>query len=145
MTTTENLEEKEIVITSKKSLISQSKIKRALYYTAGSIFLVLGIIGMFFPILPTTPFLLLSAACYVRSSEKAYNWLIQNKLFGKIIRDYRAGKGLSVKVKAVTILVLWITIIISILFIEIFWVQILLIVIATLVSIHIILIKARTK
>ena len=145
MTTTENLEENKREDTSKQSLIPQSKIKRALYYTAGSIFLVLGIIGIIFPILPTTPFLLLSAACYVRSSEKAYNWLIQNKIFGKIIRDYRAGKGISVKVKAITILFLWITIIISILFIVILWVQILLIILAILVSIHIILIKPRTK
>jgi len=145
MTITDKVEKKEIELSSKQSHISESKVKRALYYTAGTIFLALGIIGMAFPILPTTPFLLLSAACYVRSSEKAYNWLIYNRVFGKIIRDYREGKGLPIKIKVITIVLLWGTIIISILFITIFWVQILLIIIASLVSIHIILIKPKMK
>jgi len=145
MTLTYNLEKKKIEVDSEESKISKSKVKRVLYYIAGTIFLALGIIGIVFPILPTTPFLLLSAACYVRSSEKAYNWLIHNKLFGKIIRDYREGRGLPIKIKVITIILLWITIFISILFITIFWVQILLIIIASLVSIHIVLIKPKSQ
>jgi len=145
MTITDKLEKEKIEVSSKESLISQSKLKRILYYTAGTIFLALGIIGIVFPILPTTPFLLLTAACYVRSSEKAYNWLIHNKLFGKIIRDYIEGKGLPIKVKLITIILLWITIFFSIVLIAIFWVQILLIIIASLVSIHILLIKPKPQ
>jgi hypothetical protein len=143
MTASNDLEKKEGKEGSKELQISQSRVKRILYYIAGTISLALGIIGMVFPILPTTPFLLLSAACYVRSSEKAYNWLIHNKIFGKIIRDYREGKGLPIKLKLITIILLWITILISIFFIAILWIQILLIIIATLVSIHIILIKPK--
>jgi hypothetical protein len=145
MTISDELEKKETEEASKKSQISQSKLKRALYYMAGTISLALGIIGMVFPILPTTPFLLLSAACYVRSSEKAYNWLIHNKVFGKIIRDYLEGKGLPIKVKVITIILLWITIFLSIVFITTFWVQILLLIIASLVSIHISLIKPKSQ
>jgi len=145
MTLTYNLEKKKIEVDSEESKISKSKVKRVLYYIAGTIFLALGIIGIVFPILPTTPFLLLSATCYVRSSEKAYNWLIHNKLFGKIIRDYREGRGLPIQIKVITIILLWITIFISILFITIFWVQILLIIIASLVSIHIVLIKPKSQ
>ncbi|TFG13423.1 MAG: DUF454 domain-containing protein [Promethearchaeota archaeon] len=111
----------------------------------GYISLALGIIGLFFPILPTTPFLLLATACFARNSEKAYTWLINNRLFGKIIRDYRAGKGLPIKVKIYTLSFLWITIFISVFFISILWVQILLLVIASLVSIHVILIKPKKR
>ncbi|MFO7796164.1 MAG: YbaN family protein [Promethearchaeati archaeon] len=145
MTPADKLEKKKIEVSSKESKISKSKVKRVLYYIAGTFFLSLGIIGIILPILPTTPFLLLSAACYVRSSEKAYNWLIHNKIFGKIIRDYREGRGLPTKIKVITIIFLWITIFISILFITIFWVQILLIIIASLVSIHIVLIKPKSQ
>lgn len=123
--------------------ISESKIKRGLYYTAGTFFLILGLIGIVLPILPTTPFLLLSAACYVRSSEKAYNWLLNNRVFGQYIRDYRDGKGLPIKVRVITITLLWITIIISLFFISILWVQILLLVIATIVSIHVAFIRPK--
>ena len=128
-----------------KVKVSSSKLKRSLYYVIGYISLSLGIIGLIFPILPTTPFLLLAAACFARNSEKAYNWLINNRVFGKFIRDYRAGKGLPIKVKLYTLFFLWMTIIISILVVSILWVQILLLVIASLVSIHIILIKPKRR
>ena len=121
----------------RKSLIAESKLKRILLFFLGTVFLSLGIIGIALPIL--------SAACYVRSSEKAYNWLIHNRVFGKIIRDYRDGKGLPYKVKAVTIILLWITILVSMLFIQIIWIQILLLVIACVVSIHVALIRPKQK
>jgi len=126
-----------------KSLLPRSKIKRVLFFIAGSICLALGIIGIVLPILPTTPFLLLAAACYANSSEKAYNWMLNNKVFGKYIRDYREGKGLPVKIRIITITLLWITIIISIIFIKILWVQVLLLIIAILVSIHVALIRPK--
>lgn len=126
-----------------KLKIPQSKIKRVLYYFAGTSCLILGIFGIVLPILPTTPFLLLAAACYARSSEKAYNWMLNNKIFGKYIRNYQEGKGLPVKIRIFTIIFLWITITISIIFIQIFWVQILLIIIAILVSIHVALIRPK--
>ncbi len=128
-----------------ETVLTESKPKKVLLFFGGSISLVLGTIGIFLPILPTTPFLLLSAGCYFKSSKMAYQWLLRNKIFGKFIRDYRAGKGISVKVKVFTIFMLWLTITISIFFIVLVWVQTLLLVIAVAVSIHIILIKARSK
>ena len=125
--------------------VTSSKLKRSIYYIIGYISLTLGIIGLAFPILPTTPFLLLAAACFARNSEKAYNWLINNRVFGKFIRDYRAGRGIPIKVKLCTLLFLWMTILISILFVSILWVQILLLVIASLVSIHISLIRPKRR
>jgi uncharacterized membrane protein YbaN (DUF454 family) len=125
--------------------ILRSKFKRILYYILGTMCLVLGAIGIFFPILPTTPFLLLAAACYIRSSQKAYNWLLKNKIFGQYIRNYREGKGMPIKIKLITLTFLWITIVISMVLIRILWVQILLIIIASGVSIHILLIRPKKR
>lgn len=73
----------------------------------GTISLVVGIIGIVLPLLPTTPFLLISAACYARSSKKFYVWLLSNRWFGQYIRDWRAGKGipLSAKITATALIV----------------------------------------
>lgn len=109
---------------------------------AGTILLGLGVVGIFLPILPTTPFLLLAAACYARSSQRFYDWLIQSKWFGSYIKNYREGKGVPIKIKGFTITLLWITILVSIIFIlSVYWMKILLIVIAMGVSLHILTIK----
>ena len=124
----------------------RKKIVKALYFTGGTISLILGIIGIVLPILPTTPFLLLAAACYARSSEKFYNWLLNNRILGFYIRNYREGKGLPKKIKIFTISLLWITILLtSFIFIQIIWVRYILIIIAIAVTIHIILIRPKKK
>jgi len=74
-----------------------------LFVTLGSIFLGLGVIGVFVPGLPTTPFLLLSAAFYVRSSRRMYRWLLNHKIFGKFIRDFRESRSISLRNKLVSI------------------------------------------
>ena len=113
---------------------------------SGTIFLSLGVIGIIIPILPTTPFLLLAAACYARSSKRFYDRLINNKWFGLYIKNYREGKGIPFKVKMLIISILWITILFSIFFIiDIFWVKILLAAIALGVTIHILTVKTYKK
>lgn len=84
---------------------------------AGTFFVGLGIVGIFFPVLPTTPFLLLAAACYARSSEKFYHWLLNHRWFGKYIQTYREGKGIPVKAKALSISLIWLTIFTSVIFV----------------------------
>ena len=91
-------------------------VKRRLLIGAGTLSTGLGIIGIFVPILPTTPFLLLAAACYMRSSERLYRWLINNRIFGAYVRNYIEGKGMPVKIKMFTILLLWLTIALTIVF-----------------------------
>jgi len=109
---------------------------------AGSFFLVIGIIGIFFPVLPTTPFLVLAAACYAKSSERFYKWLINNKWFGSYIRNYKEKKGISLKHKLYTISLLWVTILISaFVIIKNLWISTILIIIAVLVTTHILTIK----
>ena len=79
--------------------IKKNRIVRALYVTGGTISLALGIIGIFVPGLPTTPFVLLSAALYAKSSEKLYNWLLDNKFLGPRIKNYQRQKGVTLKGK----------------------------------------------
>ena len=114
--------------------------------TAGTIFVGIGIIGIFIPILPTTPFLLLAAACYARSSTRFYNWLINNKSIGAYIKNYREGRGVPLKVKVFTIFLLWVTILFSVFFVLLIsLIKIILIIIAIGVTIHILTIKNFTQ
>ena len=105
---------------------------------AGTILTVLGFIGIFVPLLPTTPFLLLAAACYARSSKKIYARLLNNRLCGKYIKGYIERKGLPLNIKLFSIVFLWTAIILSALFVVLnFLLKILLLLIAVCVSIHI--------
>ncbi len=118
------------------------KAKRGLFVVSGFVSLFLAILGIFLPILPTTPFLLLSAYCFARASKKWYDWLLNHKYFGKIIRDYHQRKGVTLGIKIYALSLLWITILISVIFaIEMFFVDVLLIFIAMVVSLHIIKLK----
>jgi uncharacterized membrane protein YbaN (DUF454 family) len=118
--------------------------KRRLLIGAGTLCTGLGIIGVFVPILPTTPFLLLAAACYMRSSERFYQWLINNRIFGAYVRNYIEGRGMPVKIKIFTILLLWLAIGLTITFgVQNIVIRIVLICVAIGVTTHIVLIKKR--
>ncbi len=115
---------------------------RPLLVTFGTIFVGLGIVGIFVPVLPTTPFLLLAAACYARSSPRFYHWLLYNRWFGNYIRNYRQRKGIPLKVKVLTITLLWVTIGVSAIFaVQSLVVRIILVLIAIGVSIHVLSLK----
>lgn len=88
---------------------------RLMWISIGSALVGIGTIGIFVPGLPTTVFMILAAACYVRSSEKLYNWLIKNKTFGKYIRNYREGKGMPKKEKIIAQSMMTIFIILAVL------------------------------
>lgn len=127
---------------SKQKDKTSNRFIRWVLIAAGTIFVGLGTLGIFLPILPTTPFLLLAAACYARSSKRFYDRLINNKWFGAYIKNYREGKGIPLKVKVYTISLLWITILFSaFFFISIFWVRVVLILIAAGVTVHVLIIK----
>jgi uncharacterized membrane protein YbaN (DUF454 family) len=120
------------------------KILKGLLIIIGIISVGLGILGMFLPVLPTTPFLLLAAACFARSSKRFYHWLLNNKWFGSYIKNYREGKGIPIRIKILSMGFMWITILTSsIFFLDIIYIRILLIVIAIIVTIHISLIKTK--
>ena len=123
-----------------------SKLIRRLMIFAGSFFVGLGILGIFLPILPTTPFLLLAAACYAKSSKRFYNWLINNKWLGIYIKNYREGNGIPLKVKVLSVSLLWFTIGYSVVFVvNTFLIQVILILIAIGVTIHVLSIRTFRK
>ena len=130
--------EPRVVFMKKKEAQERSILLRRLYTVAGIISLALGVIGIVLPLLPTTPFLLLAAACFARGSKRLHNWLINHKLFGKYIRNYQEKKGIPLKVKVLAIAVLWATIgVSSYLFLSIWYIPLILVTIAILITIHI--------
>ncbi|MDP6650738.1 MAG: YbaN family protein [Gammaproteobacteria bacterium] len=75
----------------------------------GIISLVLGVVGAFLPLLPTVPLVLLAAFCFARSSERLHIWLLSNRHFGTIVRNFEAGQGIPRRVKIRAITVVWIS------------------------------------
>ncbi len=118
-------------------------LKRYLLIALGTLCLAIGIVGIFTPILPTTPFLLLAAFCYLRSSARFHRWLMNNRVFGGYIRSYTEGRGIPLKVKLFTITLLWVTIGISIWLVANMIVTIVLLVVAVGVSLHIAFIRRK--
>ncbi len=119
-----------------------SRMFRLVLIIAGTFFVGLGVLGIILPLLPTTPFFLLATACYAKSSKRFYTWLLNNKWFGNYIKNYHEKKEIPLKVKILSILLLWITIIFSVIFIaHILFFRIILITIAIGVTIHILAIR----
>ena len=101
--------------------------------------MALGAVGAFLPVLPTTPFLLLAAVCYARGSERCHRWLLTNRLFGRYIRDYREGRGVSLRHKVAALALLWLTIGYAVLrVVPAWWGRLLLLGVAVGVTVHIV-------
>jgi uncharacterized protein len=111
---------------------------KALLISIGTLSIILGVIGIVIPLLPTTPLILLGAACYIKSSEKLYQKLIKNKWLGGYIKDFREKNGISRKNKIISITMMWLSICCTLLFIDIsFLIRSILIIIAVTVSAYI--------
>ena len=121
---------------------SSGRAMRYLWIVAGTVSLAIGVIGVAIPLLPTTPFLLLAAACYMRGSKRMHRWLMNNRVLGQYIRNYAEGRGVSVRFKIFTIALLWITILFTaFIILSEPIIQTILVLIAVLVSIHVARIK----
>jgi uncharacterized membrane protein YbaN (DUF454 family) len=92
------------------------RIKKGFYVILGTLALALGFIGLFLPVIPTTPLVLLAAACYMRGSKRLHGWLLESKWFGETIRTYQSGQGLRKATKVRAIGLMWIVITISAVF-----------------------------
>ena len=92
---------------------AKNRITRFLLIICGSFSVAFAVLGIFLPLLPTTPLLLLAAYCFGRSSDRIHNWLINNKLFGNYIKNYQAGKGIPLHSKITAILSMWLVLIAS--------------------------------
>lgn len=113
-------------------------VRRWLLVTAGSVSLGLGVLGIFMPVLPTTPFLLLAAFCYARSSQRLYDWLLGTRHLGPYIRTWREKKAIPLRLKIWVLTLMTLTITLTVVFfVEALWLRILLGVIGVSVGIHI--------
>jgi hypothetical protein len=79
-----------------------SRFKRALLVAAGAVSLALGLLGVLLPGLPTTPFVLLSAACFAKASPRLHSWLTRHRFLGPMVRDWEANRSLPLRVKWVS-------------------------------------------
>lgn len=116
--------------------LNKSPVIRWTLLVMGWIAIFLGVVGIFLPLLPTTPFLLLAAACFARSSARFHHWLLNHKYLGPYIHLYLDGKGIPMKAKCYIISVLWISMAISIYIVPHVAAKALLLVIATCVTIY---------
>ncbi|MGI4844922.1 MAG: YbaN family protein [Janthinobacterium lividum] len=80
---------------------------KPIYNAAGVLALLLGILGLFLPLLPTTPFLLLASWCFARGSERLHRWLLSHRVFGEYLRNFEAGRGIPLKAKILATAMLW--------------------------------------
>jgi uncharacterized membrane protein YbaN (DUF454 family) len=104
----------------------------------GIITLALGIMGAFLPVLPTTPFLLLSAALFLRGNRRLYNWLMNHPRLGPYITNFTKHKAIPLRVKIISVSTLWLTLLYCAIFVASHWaLSVLFILIAVCVTIHI--------
>nr|WP_199173310.1 YbaN family protein [Pollutimonas subterranea] len=115
---------------------------KILFNIAGTVALTLAVLGIFLPLLPTTPFLLLASACYVRGSERLHRWLMRNKLFGPYLVNLQNGAGIPLRAKIVAMIFLWTSLAISAWFVPYAWVRAFLLVPGVGVTIY--LLRAKT-
>lgn len=119
--------------------------KRYLILCLGTLSLVLGVVGIFIPVLPTTPFLLLSAYLYAKSSKRLYHWLLGHKILGNYIYQYVTYRAVSRQVKIFSLITLWLSLFISFILVPLLSIRILLVIIGLGVSIHIGTLKIITN
>jgi uncharacterized protein len=116
-------------------------IRRYLLILAGLLSLALGVVGILIPLLPTTPFLLLSAYCFIRSSDRLYQWLIHHRIFGNYIYLYMKHRSVKKSAKIGALLLLWPSLFISMIIVNRVSVTIILVIIGSLVTLHILSLK----
>jgi len=117
---------------------SRSRLVRVLLQGIGWLSVALGVVGIFLPVLPTTPFLLLAAACFARSSPRFYHWLVDHPRLGPWIRDYLQGNGIPLKAKVYAIGLMWLSIGFSCWLVPLVWARGFMLISAALVTVYIV-------
>jgi hypothetical protein len=116
---------------------------KALLIVGGTLCVALGVLGIFLPLLPTTVFLLMAAACYARSSDRFYQRLINHRYLGSYIRNHREGRGMTRAQKGSTLALLWAGIGATMIWtVDTWWLRALLLLIAISVSVHVVRLPA---
>lgn len=109
---------------------------RHLLTLVGCLAVICGVVGIFVPLLPTTPFLLLASFCFVRSSPALHQWLLNQRHLGPIVRSFEAGTGIPRRIKRRAIALIWLSLVISMIIVGKWWSYVMLGCIGTAVSIY---------
>ncbi len=125
--------------------IERNKFIRILYLSAGVFCVIMGIIGVILPVWPTTIFMILAAWFFIRSSEKYYYKLVRNRIFGRMIRNYREYQGIEKNARIKSISLLWLTLGLSATFVEILYIRIILLLVGIGVTWHLVALKTLTE
>lgn len=110
---------------------------RHVLFVTGWLSLMLGVLGIFLPLLPTTPFVLLAGACFARSSSRFYAWITSHPRFGPMIADYLAGKGLPLHAKRMAIGLMWVSILFGCWWVDFVWARVAMLLTAVAVTVYI--------
>lgn len=94
--------------------INSNPIIRFFWLFLGLLFSIIGLIGLIVPGLPTTPLMIVAAACFFRSSKRLFNWVLSNKYFGNYVKDFREGRGMPRKAKFIALGFIWLFVSISV-------------------------------
>ena len=121
------------------------RIKKTLLIVAGVVSLTLGGIGVFLPLLPTTPFVLLAAGCFAGSSPAMHRWLCRSRFFGEYIENYRTNAGVSKSIKIRAIVFLWSGLALSAAVVHKPLVRVILAVVGICVSTHLLMMKTKDE
>jgi hypothetical protein len=117
----------------------KNALKRYALISAGLASTALGVAGIFIPLLPTTPFLLLAAACFLRSSDSLYEKLVTHRLLGEYIRNYSEKRAVALRTKITAIALLWLSIGYSVIYIvNVIYIKVILLLIAACVTAHLV-------
>jgi len=114
---------------------------KTLLKLVGGMAVLLGLLGLVLPLLPTTPFLLLASACFLRSSPELHHRLMTNTVFGPYLQAYQEGKGIPLRVKLTALSILWLSIAFALIRLDLVWLQLVLAIIASAVTFHIFSLK----
>lgn len=125
----------------KGSFFVKPIIKKYALIALGSLSLALGFVGIAFPVLPTTPFLLIALYCYLRSSKRLYDWLIHHKLFGTYLYNYITYRAVPRRTKIAALVMLWAGLLTSIILVDLLYIRLILLGVGIAVSIHLLMLK----
>lgn len=126
-----------------KQNVGQMKTKKFFFLILGTAFLSTGAIGIFIPVLPTTPFILAAFFCFTKSSKKAEKWILKNRYFRSYIENYKNKKGVPLEIKIKSILFLWISLLFSMFLLNQKNLYIILILVGIAVTAHILVLKTN--
>lgn len=114
------------------------RLLRLALMTVGWVAVAAGVAGIFLPLVPTVPLLLLAAGCFARSSDSFHRWLVEHRRLGPLIRDYLHGDGIPQRAKVTAIVMVWLSISLSMYFVPAPWVKMLLATIATGITVYLV-------